>query len=457
MPDEGAPGRSWWAQGSVRPSRLRHRLRHSRLLHNRVCDSRVVRRTVLVLGLLLCAAALVMRVRQQTGTTGFFVGLGLALLPVPVLVGVFRWLDRAEPEPWRNLLFVFAWGACAAALAALFVNSLATSWLVASFAASRPTDAYTWGSTMVAPVVEESVKGTAVLLLFLFRRRTFDGVTDGMVLAGITATGFAFTENVLYLGEAFGQDRDLGQTGVHSLTFATFFIRVVMTPFAHPLFTILSGLAFGIAAAHFPHRRPLRIALPLLGLATAALLHSIWNTASNMGDMGFLTVYGLFMVPVFGALTWLALWSRRQDLLALRTFLPPYADAGWLAPHEPLALSSLRTRAAARDAARRVQGRAGARSVAAYAATATTLAALRRHAHRVGPGTDFRAREHVLLERLWQHKAAAGPALAHALHTTRPLLPGLPPRPTAAPASGGGFEAGGRGEAGAPSGGEEGE
>ncbi len=40
------------------------------------------------------------------------------------------------------------------------------------------------------------------MLLFLFRRQNFDGITDGLVLAGITATGFAFTENVLYLGNA---------------------------------------------------------------------------------------------------------------------------------------------------------------------------------------------------------------------------------------------------------------
>ncbi len=28
-----------------------------------------------------------------------FVGLGLAVLPVPLLVAAFRWLDRVEPDP----------------------------------------------------------------------------------------------------------------------------------------------------------------------------------------------------------------------------------------------------------------------------------------------------------------------------------------------------------------------
>ncbi len=58
-----------------------------------------------------------------------------------------------------------------------------------------------------------------------------------------------------------------------------------MSPFAHPLFTMLTGLAFGIAATSYPRRRPLRLALPFLGLATAVLLHSIWNAATTLGDL----------------------------------------------------------------------------------------------------------------------------------------------------------------------------
>ncbi len=38
-------------------------------------------------------------VREQTGTQGFLVGLGLAVLPVPLLIAAFRWLDRVEPGP----------------------------------------------------------------------------------------------------------------------------------------------------------------------------------------------------------------------------------------------------------------------------------------------------------------------------------------------------------------------
>ena len=41
-------------------------------------------------------------------------------------------------------------------------------------------------------------------------RREFDGVTDGMVYAGICAAGFAFTENIEYLAQAYAERRRRG-------------------------------------------------------------------------------------------------------------------------------------------------------------------------------------------------------------------------------------------------------
>lgn len=202
-------------------------------------------------------------VREQTGTEGFLVGLGLAILPVPLLVASFRWLDRVEPGPWRNLLFSFAWGACAAALIAIIANSFATRWIAT--ATADPSHADTLGATVIAPVVEEMAKAAAVLLVFLFRRRDFTGIVDGVVIAGVTATGFAFTENILYLGTAFGTDQLSGDSGIASVTAATFFVRVIMSPFAHPLFTVLTGIGFGVAALSGERQHVRRVLLPSPG------------------------------------------------------------------------------------------------------------------------------------------------------------------------------------------------
>lgn len=429
--------------------------------------SRTLRVVAVFTVLALCGLVILALVRDQTGTQGFLVGLGLAVLPVPLLMTAFRWLDRVEPGPWRNMLFAFAWGACAAALVAILANSFATQWIAT--ATADPGSADTLGATVIAPVVEESAKGAAVLLLFLFRRRDFNGIVDGLVVAGFAATGFAFTENILYLGNAFGEDQQMG-SGFASVTVATFFVRAVMSPFAHPLFTVMTGIGFGIAASSARHQRFRRIALPFLGLVLAMGMHALWNGSATFGPYGFYVVYGVFMVPAFGLVTWLAIWSRLRELRTLAIELPAYAAAGWLAPSEPLALSSMRARGMARDTARRWQaaaarggpysryghqghvpapvathaqisarvsgvvgtqakaeakarGKAAARAVAEYESFATSLAFLRRQARRGTAGPDLAERELELLHHLWQRREVAGPALAYAAQATARLRP----------------------------------
>jgi RsiW-degrading membrane proteinase PrsW (M82 family) len=365
-------------------------------------------------------------VHEQTGTEGFLVGLALAVLPVPLLVAVFRWLDRVAPAPWRNMIFSFAWGACAAALIAIVANSFATHWIAT--ATADPTSANTLGATVIAPIVEESSKASAVLLIYLFRRREFAGLIDGVVIAGVTATGFAFTENVLYLGTAFGDDQRGGITGFASITVATFFVRVVMSPFAHPLFTVLSGIGFGLASVSPPHRRARRVLLPAGGLLLAAGMHALWNSSTQFGEYGFVIVYGAFMVPAFGLLTWLVVWTRQRELHTVRRELPAYVAAGWLPAHETAVLGSLRARRVAREyAAHALGGKAAARAVAEYTAFATELAFLRNRGRRGRAGDDFVAREKRMLNELWRRRGIAGPALAYAVHA-------LPAKPWQAPA-----------------------
>ncbi|MFI5978984.1 PrsW family intramembrane metalloprotease [Streptomyces sp. NPDC051452] len=366
-------------------------------------------------------------VRRQTGTEGLLVGLGLAVLPVPWLTAAFRWLDRVEPGPWRNLVFAFAWGACAAALVAIIANSFATRWIAT--ATADPAGADTLGATVIAPVVEESAKAAAVLLVFLFRRRDFSGIVDGVVIAGITATGFAFTENILYLGTAFGTDQLSGDRGIASVTAATFFVRIVMSPFAHPLFTVLTGIGFGIAALSGERQRLRRVLLPLGGLLLAMSTHALWNGSSTFGPYGFFAVYGGFMVPAFALLTWLAIWTRQRELRTVRAELPAYVLAGWLGPAEPFALGSMRARRMAREYARHhFGGRPAARAVARYEACATSLAFLRHQGRKGRARADFVLREQELLAELWRLRGLARPALEYAARASVPApMHGAPP------------------------------
>ncbi|MFF4832224.1 PrsW family intramembrane metalloprotease [Streptomyces sp. NPDC001315] len=399
----------------------------SRLRHAHWWQRNWVRYGALITLLALSGLVILALVRQQTGTEGFLVGIGLAVLPVPLLIAAFRWLDRVEPGPWRNLLFAFAWGACAAALIAIVANSFATKWIAT--ATADPSSADTLGATVIAPVVEESAKAAAVLLVFLFRRRDFTGIVDGVVIAGVTATGFAFTENILYLGTAFGTDQLSGGRGIASVTAATFFVRVIMSPFAHPLFTVLTGIGFGIAALSGDRQRARRVLLPLCGLLLAMGMHAFWNGSSTFGEYGFFAVYGAFMLPAFGLLTWLVIWTRQRELRTVREELPAYAVAGWLTPAEPFALGSMRARRLAREYAGHHFGKPAARAVAEYEAYATSLAFLRHRGRRGRAGADFLARERELLHELWRRREIARPALDYAARATAPPVPVMMPVP----------------------------
>ncbi|MFG2481783.1 PrsW family intramembrane metalloprotease [Streptomyces virginiae] len=390
-------------------------------------------RTCVLLALLAATGISILElVREQTGTPGFFVGLGLALLPVAPLMAAFRWLGRAAPAPWSQLLFCFGWGACTAALIAILANNFATEWIAATTTDASAADHL--GSVAIAPVVEESAKAAALLLVFTFRRRHFTGPADGFVGAGFTATGFAFTENILYLGNAFVEDLADRSGALESVTAATFFVRIVLSPFAHPLFTVLTGLGFGVAA--LGARRARRIWPPLLGLALAMGMHALWNGSSQFGEHGFYVVYSCVMVPVFGLLVWLAVRIRRDRLRAVEDELAPYAAAGWLGRAEVPALASMPARSLARALARHSGGRAAGRTVARYEADAAALALLRHRARRGGPvrERDFARRERELLHRLWRSRATAGPALARAAVMEELIPPWFDPlAPAAAP------------------------
>src|SRR5262245_35275189 len=73
------------------------------------------RRRVLWLSLLISVSALsaigvVTYIGWHIGPLALTVGLVAAILPVPVLVGCFLWLDRFDPSPMWILTVCFIWG-----------------------------------------------------------------------------------------------------------------------------------------------------------------------------------------------------------------------------------------------------------------------------------------------------------------------------------------------------------
>ena len=296
------------------------------------------------------------------GATGFVVSLVAAIVPVTILVPLILMLDRLEPEPGWVLFFAFVWGAGVAVLASLILNTWGIAYLTVPLFGREAGDFL--GTALVAPVVEESAKGMVLLILLWRRRQEIDTFTDGVIYAGMVATGFAFTENVLYFLGAFFE----------GTLVATFAIRGLIAPFGHPIYTAMIGLGVAYAAMRTGGARFLA---PIGGWVLAVLLHGLWNGAALLGWTGLGVAYLLlFVVLMF--LLMIARRDRHGQVAAIARYLPPYISTGLLSQTDITMLSSMTGRRRAREWAARNAGPRGRAAMKDYQSAATELALLHR-------------------------------------------------------------------------------
>lgn len=288
-------------------------------------------------------------------------GVVLAALPVPLLMGFYLWLDRYEPEPRRYLLAGLGWGAVVATTLGVIFTALGTELTAVSDSLA---------GVLWAPVAEEFGKGLFLVAVVVLRRRQMHGLLDGIVYAGMVGIGFAFTENILYYMQTYiGSGAAPGGLGP---TTGLFILRGVISPFAHPLFTSAIGIGLGYAVVS--RSRLVRVVAPLLGFLVAVGLHAAWNVSALFGGFGaFVLTYVVAMVPALALVLALGLWVRRREGRILAYALSDCARRGWLHPDEIAWTVSLSHRAAARSFAARLRGRDGARALREYQRAVTEM------------------------------------------------------------------------------------
>lgn len=298
---------------------------------------RVVTAITAVLLALLLGLITLSIIGYETGLVPFLTGLVVAALPVPVYVMLALWIDRYEAEPAWTLAVAFLWGALVAVFFALIINSFGVRVVGATF--GREAASF-YGLSVSAPIVEETFKALALFLLFFWKRDEFDGIIDGIVYAAMVGLGFAMTENVKYYADAVAGGRAVG----------TFVVRGMFAPFAHPLFTSMTGIGLGIASQ--TARRPVRYLMPLVGLLLAIVLHSSWNTSlylSQRSDNALLALlmYFAVMVPIFIGVLLTVFFALRREGRVLREHLHAEVACGLLTQEEYERVCTVRGRMAA--------------------------------------------------------------------------------------------------------------
>lgn len=337
----------------------------------------------------------------------------VALVPLGFVIWAVLAIDRWEPEPPAMLIAALVWGGTGA----IFLTMEFTGWLLdgrilmgfADFGfpgiklgfglldwleaggsavlvqALQPmlpnlnaeTAPMFVSAVINAPITEELAKAVPVLVAFIFLRKYFDGPIDGIVLAALAGAGFAYTENIQYFTNTTLEGGILGGA-------FNFFIRGVMSPLTHAIFTALGiGLALGISA-----RLPTRwwaVALFPVGYAVSVFLHALWNSADFWlpGGMATYFIYYLIVqVPICIAAILLVLLLRRFERRITHIRLAEYATAGWFSREEVerIATSDGRTSLLGWARPRRLK-----KAMQAYIQTATRLALNRQ---RVVTGRD---------------------------------------------------------------------
>lgn len=343
-----------------------------------------------------------------------FVGAILALIPLTIVLLGVRWIDRWEPEPRLLLLIAFLWGATASIVIAL-VTDVGLSFF---YAASQFDPNYTifLQVAVQAPIVEEFGKGLGVLLIYLVARRYFDGPVDGIVIAALVAGGFAFTENIQYFAIQIAESGTFdGQVA------EIFFIRGLLSPFAHVMFTAFIGFFIGLAARKGTALGG--ILMFLVGLVPAILLHAFWNGVLFF-IYDFYAYYLVVQVPLFIIAIVMVILLRRREAQMTQLRLGEYAAAGWFNQAEVNTLGTAAGRRQAREWARQ---RGLGPVMKEYIKDATHLAFTR---NRIVSGRDrigSQADEALLLAQVQESRArlaAATPAPTRAEAAAPPAVPG---------------------------------
>ena len=283
--------------------------------------------------------------------------IGLAAIPLLAIIAYVLWLDRWKPKPKLLLGICLLWGAVASVILTLGFSLVGD---IALYMVGINGVPDVIGAVIQAPILEESTKTFLLLVIVLAARRHFEGPLDGLVYGSLIGAGFAFTENILYLGQSWN-DGELPGLAV------TFAMRCLGSPLLHTAFSTCAGVSIGLAARKWPWWSLILMWLP--GLVLGMVLHGFWNASMTLlGVFGQATrnvmggmlpqIIGLVVLSAILSAAWvtLGLLLRRSERMHTQNMLGDYANSGWLTHAEVDMLGTWKGRKNGRDWAKSFPG-----------------------------------------------------------------------------------------------------
>ncbi|MCK0175402.1 MULTISPECIES: PrsW family intramembrane metalloprotease [Mycobacteriaceae] len=280
------------------------------------------------------------------------------------LYGLLFWwftqrVDRYGKLPVTLLIAGLLWGAFAAswamaanangAISSLYAKLLGQNW------------ALNWGDGLSAPFSEELSKGAGLVLLIALAPRVIRTAFDGFMLGAVIGLGFQVLEDISYAMNSasahFGADPVASEMN-------TIWLRMATGVASHVAYSAIfcAGLVYVMGRP----AEPRRLGRGLLLMATAMLLHGVWDAMGAIaGEQAWLSIVllvGLVVVAVLAVIRVYGMTvARERDLM--RTVLAPEVARDVINPVELGVLTGDR---AARTAFRKALGSRRERKAAGH-------------------------------------------------------------------------------------------
>ena len=197
----------------------------------------------------------------------------IATIPAVLLVW---YLDQREHESPLLLAGVGVWGAVVSASMSLVFGNTLYAYMLNLAKQSGGTifglSAETFTAVFTTPIVEELVKGIAIVLVFWLLRSDFDDVRDGLIYGAVVGLGFNAAQYTIFLLDEFVYGGTPPYLSLAALQFVFLGVN------GHFIFSALLGAGFGLARQ--THNARLKWLAPLGGIALAILANIL---ASSVG------------------------------------------------------------------------------------------------------------------------------------------------------------------------------